>query len=129
MRPARDRPLARPARYASTPRLSPDGKKLATTVRDGASQDVWIYDIERDSMTRLTFGTQTFVSAIWSRMGATSSAALSATAVLDPCRRWRTAATADRGQEHLVPALDVGRWQAPRLLRSRRIAADLDRVH
>jgi Tol biopolymer transport system component/tRNA A-37 threonylcarbamoyl transferase component Bud32 len=60
---------ARPARYASTPRLSPDGKKLATTVREGASQDVWIYDIERDSMTRLTFGTQTFVSAIWSPDG------------------------------------------------------------
>ena len=60
---------ARPARYASTPRLSPDGKKLATTVRDGASQDVWIYDIQRDSMTRLTFGTQTFVSAIWSPDG------------------------------------------------------------
>ncbi len=59
----------RAARYVSTPRLSPDGKKLATTVRDGASQDVWIYDIERDSMTRLTFGTQTFVSAIWSPDG------------------------------------------------------------
>ena len=60
---------ARPARYASTPRLSPDGTKLATTVRDGASQDVWTYDIQRDSMTRLTFGTQTFVSAIWSPDG------------------------------------------------------------
>jgi tRNA A-37 threonylcarbamoyl transferase component Bud32 len=60
---------ARPARYASTPRVSPDGKKLATTIRDGAGQDVWIYDIERDSMTRLTFGTQTFVSAIWSPDG------------------------------------------------------------
>ena len=60
---------ARAVRYASTPRVSPDGKKLATTVRDGANQDVWIYDIERDSMTRLTFGTQTFASAIWSPDG------------------------------------------------------------
>jgi serine/threonine-protein kinase len=60
---------ARTARYASTPRLSPDGKKLATTLREGANQDIWIYDIERDSMTRLTFGTQTFVSAIWSPDG------------------------------------------------------------
>jgi len=57
------------ARYASTPRVSPDGKKLATTVRDGAGQDLWIYDIERDSMTRLTFGTQTFVSPVWSPDG------------------------------------------------------------
>ena len=38
-------------------------------VRDGAGQDVWVYDIERDTMTRLTFGTQTFVSAIWSPDG------------------------------------------------------------
>ena len=60
---------ARTARYASTPRLSPDGKKVASTVRDGANQDVWVYDIERDSMTRLTFGTQTFASAIWSPDG------------------------------------------------------------
>jgi len=60
---------SRAARYASTPRVSPDGKKLATTVRDGANQDIWIYDIERDSMTRVTFGTQTFVSAIWTPDG------------------------------------------------------------
>jgi serine/threonine-protein kinase len=60
---------ARTARYASTPRLSPDGKKLATTLREDANQDVWIYDIERDAMTRLTFGTQTFVSAIWTPDG------------------------------------------------------------
>jgi serine/threonine-protein kinase len=60
---------ARTARYASTPRVSPDGKKLATTIREGASQDIWIYDLERDSMTRLTFGTQTFVSPVWSPDG------------------------------------------------------------
>jgi Tol biopolymer transport system component/tRNA A-37 threonylcarbamoyl transferase component Bud32 len=60
---------ARAARYASTPRVSPDGKKLATTVKDGAGQDVWVYDIERDSMTRHTFGTQTFVSPVWSPDG------------------------------------------------------------
>ena len=59
----------RMARFVSTPRVSPDGKKIATTIRDGSSQDVWVYDIERDSMTRLTFGTQTFVSAIWSPDG------------------------------------------------------------
>jgi len=60
---------ARTARYASTPRLSPDGKRVATTIRDGAGQDIWIYDIERDSMTRLTLGTQTFVSPVWSPDG------------------------------------------------------------
>jgi serine/threonine-protein kinase len=49
--------------------VSPDGKRVATTLREGTNQDIWTYDIERDSMTRLTFGTQTFVSAIWSPDG------------------------------------------------------------
>jgi len=59
----------KPLQYAGTPRLSPDGKKLSAVVRDGASQDVWVYDIERDAMTRLTFGSETFASTIWSRDG------------------------------------------------------------
>jgi serine/threonine protein kinase/Tol biopolymer transport system component len=66
----KQQPLSnRAARYASTPRLSPDGKKFAVTLRDGASQDVWVYDIARNSMTRLTFGTQTFVSPTWTPDG------------------------------------------------------------
>ena len=60
---------AKPALYAGTPRLSPDSKKLSVVVRDGNSQDVWVYDLERDAMTRLTFGSETFASAIWSRDG------------------------------------------------------------
>ena len=59
----------KPLQYAGTPRLSPDGKKLVTVVRDGAGGDVWVYDIERDAMTRLTFGSETFASTIWSRDG------------------------------------------------------------
>jgi serine/threonine-protein kinase len=59
----------KPIQYAGTPRLSPDGKKLVSVVRDGANQDVWVYDIERDAMTRLTFRSETFASTIWSRDG------------------------------------------------------------
>jgi serine/threonine-protein kinase len=58
-----------PAEYPAVPRLSPDGKRLALAVRDGASQDIWIYDIERNQRTRLTFGTETFSAPIWSRDG------------------------------------------------------------
>jgi len=58
-----------PAEFPSVPRLSPDGKRLALTVRDGASQDIWIYDIERSQRTRLTFGTETFSAPVWSRDG------------------------------------------------------------
>jgi Tol biopolymer transport system component/predicted Ser/Thr protein kinase len=59
----------KPAQYAGTARLSPDGKKVSVVIRDGASQDLWVYDIERDAMTRLTYGTEAFASAVWSRDG------------------------------------------------------------
>ena len=38
----------------STPRLSPDGKRLAVTVAEGNGMDVWLLDIERDTFTQLT---------------------------------------------------------------------------
>jgi serine/threonine-protein kinase len=59
----------RTARFGSTPRLSPDGKKLAIIINDAGNSDVWIYDSARDSMTKLTFGTQAFVSPTWTPDG------------------------------------------------------------
>jgi serine/threonine-protein kinase len=41
--------------YAS-PHLSPDGTRLAMLVADQGVPDVWVYDIRRDAMTRLTVG-------------------------------------------------------------------------
>ena len=38
----------------STPRLSPDGERLAVTVAEGGGSDVWLLDIERDTFTQLT---------------------------------------------------------------------------
>ncbi len=40
----------------SHPRLSPDGKRLAITVLKDGINDVWILDIERDTLTQLTTG-------------------------------------------------------------------------
>jgi Tol biopolymer transport system component len=51
-------PLAAvPAGQYMSPRLSPDGKKIAVQVRRGASRttDVWVHDVVRGSPTRLTF--------------------------------------------------------------------------
>jgi Tol biopolymer transport system component len=36
--------------------VSPDGTRMALTVVEGGSQDIWIYEVRRDVMTRLTFG-------------------------------------------------------------------------
>jgi Tol biopolymer transport system component len=35
--------------------LSPDGKRLAMDIRTSKRTDIWIYDLERDTLSRLTF--------------------------------------------------------------------------
>ena len=56
--------LAKPGMYTQ-PRLSPDGRKLSFI---GEGQDIYIYDIARDSMSRLTF-TGDANSAVWAPDG------------------------------------------------------------
>jgi hypothetical protein len=46
--------LARPGAYCFAS-LSPDGKRIALRVTEGGS-DAWIYDPQRDAMTRVTTG-------------------------------------------------------------------------
>jgi serine/threonine protein kinase/Tol biopolymer transport system component len=38
------------------PQLSPDGKRLAVTIRDEKGTQIWIHDLERRATSRLTFG-------------------------------------------------------------------------
>jgi Tol biopolymer transport system component len=59
---------AQPGVYQN-PRLSPDGKRIALTVIEGGSQDVWVYDPQRDAMPRLTFGGAQYGSPSWSPDG------------------------------------------------------------
>jgi len=46
--------LAKPGVYGR-PILSPDGQRLALEVTEGPGKDIWAYDWQRDTMTRLTF--------------------------------------------------------------------------
>ena len=48
-------PLAAPPRAYSALRLSPDGQRLAVAIQK-ANSDIWVYDVPRDTLTRLTFG-------------------------------------------------------------------------
>jgi serine/threonine-protein kinase len=50
-------------------RLSPDAKRLAMPVADGGSQDVWVYDAQRDNMTKLTFGGGNSADPVWTPDG------------------------------------------------------------
>jgi serine/threonine-protein kinase len=47
-------PLVREPQIYSTPRYSPDGRRVAITVMSARSSDIWIYDIVRNTFTRLT---------------------------------------------------------------------------
>ena len=46
--------LAKPGAY-DNPTLSPDGQRLAVDVLEASGKDMWIYDWQRDTMTRVTF--------------------------------------------------------------------------
>ena len=65
----RKEPLwAKPGAYLS-PRLSPDGTRVALVLAEGNGRDVWVYDLQRDTMTRLTFGAGTYNYPTWSPDG------------------------------------------------------------
>jgi Tol biopolymer transport system component len=60
--------LARAAVY-ETPRLSPDGQRIAITVKDGVNYDIWVYEPARDGMTRLTRGGTRAGNPVWTPDG------------------------------------------------------------
>jgi len=51
--------LPAPANAYFNPRLSPDGKLLALLIFNGGPQDLWIYDLGRNTLMRLTFSSGT----------------------------------------------------------------------
>ena len=48
-------PLAAPPRYYDRFDLSPDGQRVALQINPGGDADLWVYDIGRETLTRLTF--------------------------------------------------------------------------
>ena len=62
-------PLALPPEAYRRPRVSPDGKRLAVGIDEGATAEVWIYDLSgTTAMRRLTFGGRNR-SPVWSPDG------------------------------------------------------------
>jgi serine/threonine-protein kinase len=52
----------------NSPRLSPDGRRIAVLIADGVKRDVWIYDLDTGTLSRLT-NTGTVTSVAWTRDG------------------------------------------------------------
>ena len=65
------RTVGRPGRHLN-PVLSPDGTRLAVEVTDldRRTQDVWVMDLGRDTITRLTFDAHNDIYPAWSPDGA-----------------------------------------------------------
>jgi serine/threonine-protein kinase len=61
-------PITPDVRAFSSPRLSPDGRRIAVLIGDGSKLDVWIYDIGTATLSRLT-SAGTITAFGWTRDG------------------------------------------------------------
>jgi serine/threonine-protein kinase len=67
-RDGRTEPIATPVAGYLNPRLSPDRKQIAAEIEGDMTFDIWTFDIERETLTRLTFeGDNT--NPVWSPDG------------------------------------------------------------
>ncbi len=54
----------------SNPALSPDGRRLAVSIRDGTTKrDIWIFDLEKSNQTRFTKDPADETNPVWSPDG------------------------------------------------------------
>ncbi len=67
-RQGREEPLKAPPRAYVTARLSPDGTRVALDVRD-QEQDIWVWDLGRETLTRLTFDSGPDMFPVWTPDG------------------------------------------------------------
>jgi serine/threonine protein kinase/Tol biopolymer transport system component len=63
-----EQPLAAAAHAYQGPRVSPDGRRVAVGIADQETQ-VWLYDLSRETLTRLTFEGNTNQTPAWTPDG------------------------------------------------------------
>ena len=69
-RQGREESLNAPPQNYTYPRLSPDGTRVALDVGGGiAGRDIWIWDLARETLTRLTFDPQPDTHPVWTPDG------------------------------------------------------------
>jgi serine/threonine-protein kinase len=69
-REGREEPIGAPPRLYVYARLSPDGSRIALDVREG-TEDIWIWNLERETLTRLTSSPRADIAPVWSPDGRT----------------------------------------------------------
>src|SRR5438309_2332152 len=63
-----EQPLGAPAHNYVLPKVSPDGKRVAAGIEEADSK-IWLYDLSRDTLTRLTFEGNTNIDPVWTPDG------------------------------------------------------------
>jgi serine/threonine protein kinase len=67
-REGKEESLGAPPNQYLFPKISPDGTRIALAIL-GENQDIWIWDLARKTMTRLSFDKASVVQPIWSPDG------------------------------------------------------------
>jgi hypothetical protein len=89
-RNGKEEPLGMPPNTYAYPKISPDGTRLALTIRGGNSNvDIWIWDLIRKTLTRLTFDEKPEIQSIWTQDGKRIVFASGTTSTNDVC--WKAA--------------------------------------
>jgi len=65
----REEALHTPPNYYQTPKISPDGKRVALAISTDGTPQIWIWDLTRETMTKLTFDKSASLRPIWTRDG------------------------------------------------------------
>jgi serine/threonine-protein kinase len=68
-RQGHETPLAALPKHYSSPRIAPDGRRIAVLVNADGQEDIWIYSVERGTSLRLTSHPATEYFPIWSHDG------------------------------------------------------------
>ena len=63
-RNGKEESLKSPPRHYVEPTISPDGTKIASGILGGRNTEIWIYDIQRQTLTKLTFGNNS-IAPLW----------------------------------------------------------------
>jgi serine/threonine-protein kinase len=63
-----EQPVPAPAHNYVLPRISPDGRRIAAGIEETESQ-IWLYDLTRDNLTRLTSEGNTNIDPVWTPDG------------------------------------------------------------
>jgi hypothetical protein len=105
-------PVPLPAAPYNELALSPDGKRVALTGGQGGVADLWVYDFERDTMTRLTVD-QNVSRPVWSPDGKRIAYGLRVQGAETKGNTWRVAWRLADGSENEEILLERERATLP----------------